>query len=165
MPGQSYVSITLNTLYQALRQTGSTPLKARAQLRDLLEYGNVIVTPKLPRMVDVIPDPDDAGVTVHTPDGASIPGSKIRLCYRGNGPLFDPSTLPPPAQGKDRSGAPITHDWPVIQRLDEEYCRTYCTETGRWPNWKDRWRALERALRARVPHVKTLQEYYRKLRS
>src|SRR5262249_238267 len=49
------------------------------------------------------------------------------------------------------------HDWPLIERLDAEFCLTYCAETRRPPSWKERRAALAKKLGTDTPHLKTLQ--------
>src|SRR5262245_32166866 len=62
---------------------------------------------------------------------------------------------PAPATKTRRGRRPI-HDWPLIERLDAEFCRTHCDETGRPPSWKKRADALEK-LGTGTLHLKTLQ--------
>ena len=63
---------------------------------------------------------------------------------------------PAPATKTRRGRRPI-HDWPLIERLDAEFCRTYCAETRRPPSWKERRAALAKKLGTGTPHFKTLQ--------
>jgi len=63
---------------------------------------------------------------------------------------------PAPATKTRRGRRPI-HDWPLIERLDAEFCRTYRAETGRPPSWKERRAALTKKLGTGTPHLKTLQ--------
>ena len=59
---------------------------------------------------------------------------------------------------KTRRGRRPTHDWPLIERLDAEFCRTYCAETGRPPSWKERGAELAKKLGTDTPHLKTLEK-------
>ena len=59
---------------------------------------------------------------------------------------------------KTRRGRRPTHDWPLIERLDAEFCRTYCAETGRPPSWKGRGAELAKKLGTDTLHLKTLQK-------
>ena len=63
---------------------------------------------------------------------------------------------PAPARKTRRGRRPI-YDWPLIERLDAEFCRTYCAETGRPPSWKERGAALAEELGTDTLHLKTLQ--------
>jgi hypothetical protein len=63
---------------------------------------------------------------------------------------------PAPATKTRRGRQPI-HDWPLIERLDAEFCLTYCAETRRPPSWKERYAALAKKLGTDTPHLKTLQ--------
>ena len=63
---------------------------------------------------------------------------------------------PAPATKTRRGRRPI-HDWPLIERLDAEFCLTYCAETRRPPSWKERRAALAKKLGTDTPHLKTLQ--------
>jgi hypothetical protein len=63
---------------------------------------------------------------------------------------------PAPAR-KTRPGRRPIHDWPLIERLDAEFCRTYCAETRRPPSWKERHAALAKKLGMDTLHLKTLQ--------
>jgi hypothetical protein len=74
----------------------------------------------------------------------------------------DHAALAPPLP---RRGAPPTHDWPVIKRLDADFCRTYRAAKGRVPSWKERDKALEEKLGNTKPHCKTLQVALRNSRS
>src|SRR5262245_33520396 len=71
---------------------------------------------------------------------------------------------PAPATKTRRGRRPI-HDWPLIERLDAEFCRTYRAETGRPPSWKERRAALAKKLGSDTLHLKTLQRRLPKLRS
>src|SRR5262249_38510638 len=64
---------------------------------------------------------------------------------------------PAPATKTCRGRRPI-HDWPLIERLDAEFCRTYWEETGRPPSWKERGAALAKKLGTDTLHLKTLQK-------
>ena len=63
---------------------------------------------------------------------------------------------PAPATKTRRGRRPI-HDWPLIERLDAEFCLTYCAETRRPPSWKERRAALAKKLGTDTLHLKTLQ--------
>ena len=63
---------------------------------------------------------------------------------------------PAPATKTRRGRRPI-HDWPLIERLDAEFCLTYCAETRRPPSWKERRAALTKKLGTGTPHLKPLQ--------
>ena len=63
---------------------------------------------------------------------------------------------PAPATKTRRGRRPI-HDWPLIERLDAEFCLTYCAETRRPPSWKERHAALAKKLGTDTLHLKTLQ--------
>jgi hypothetical protein len=71
---------------------------------------------------------------------------------------------PAPATKTRRGRRPI-HDWPLIERLDAEFCLTYCAETRRPPSWKERRAALAKKLGTDTLHLKTLQRRLPKLRS
>src|SRR5262245_15299629 len=71
---------------------------------------------------------------------------------------------PAPATKTRRGRRPI-HDWPLIERLDAEFCPTHCAETRRPPSWKERRAALAKKLGTDTPHLKTLQRRLPKLRS
>ena len=71
---------------------------------------------------------------------------------------------PAPATKTRRCRRPI-HDWPLIERLDAEFCLTYCAETRRPPSWKERRAALAKKLGTDTLHLKTLQRRLPKLRS
>lgn len=71
---------------------------------------------------------------------------------------------PAPATKTRRGRRPI-HDWPLIERLDAEFCLTYCAETRRPPSWKERRAALAKKLGTDTMHLKTLQRRLPKLRS
>src|SRR5262252_8611505 len=71
---------------------------------------------------------------------------------------------PAPATKTRRGRRPI-HDWPRIELLDAEFCRTYCAETRRPPSWKERRAALAKKLGTDTLHLKTLQRRLPKLRS
>ena len=64
---------------------------------------------------------------------------------------------PAPATKTRRGRRPI-HDWPRIERLDVEFCRAYCAETGRPPSWKERRAELAKKLGTDTLHLKTLQK-------
>jgi hypothetical protein len=68
-----------------------------------------------------------------------------------------PSRPTPAPARKTRRGRRPIHDWPLIERLDAEFCRTYCVETGRPPSWKERRAALAKKLGMDTLHLKTLQ--------
>jgi hypothetical protein len=70
---------------------------------------------------------------------------------------------PAPARKTRRGRRPI-HDWPLIERLDAEFCRTHCAETRRPPSWKERRAALAKKLGMDTLHLKTLQRRLPKLR-
>ena len=76
-----------------------------------------------------------------------------------------PARPTPARSSKTRRGRRPTHDWPLIERLDAEFCRTYCAETGRPPSWKERRAALAKKLGMDTLHLKTLQRRLPKLRS
>jgi hypothetical protein len=63
---------------------------------------------------------------------------------------------PAPATKTRRGRRPI-HDWSLIERLDAEFCLTYCAETRRPPSWKERHAALAKKLGTDTLHLKTLQ--------
>ena len=63
---------------------------------------------------------------------------------------------PAPATKTRRGRRPI-HDWPRIERLDAEFCRTCCAKTGRPPSWKERRAVLAEKLGTDTLHLKTLQ--------
>ena len=71
---------------------------------------------------------------------------------------------PAPATKTRRGRRPI-HDWPLIERLDAEFCLTYCAGTRRPPSWKERRAALAKKLGTDTLHLKTLQRRLPKLRS
>ena len=71
---------------------------------------------------------------------------------------------PAPATKTRRGRRPI-HDWPLIERLDAEFCLTYCAETRRPPSWKERRAALAKKLGTETLHLKPLQRRLPKLRS
>jgi len=71
---------------------------------------------------------------------------------------------PAPATKTRRGRRPI-HHWPLIERLDAEFCLTSCAETRRPPSWKERRAALAKKLGTDTPHLKTLQRRLPKLRS
>src|SRR5262249_48270691 len=71
---------------------------------------------------------------------------------------------PAPATKTRRGRRPI-HDWPLIERLDAEFCLNYCAETRRPPSWKERRAALAKKLGTDTLHLKTLQRRLPKLRS
>jgi hypothetical protein len=71
---------------------------------------------------------------------------------------------PAPATKTRRGRRPI-YDWPLIERLDAEFCLTYCAETRRTPSWKERRAALAKKLGTDTLHLKTLQRRLPKLRS
>src|SRR5689334_16965764 len=62
---------------------------------------------------------------------------------------------PAPAKKTRRGRRPI-HDWPLIERLDAEFCRTYFAETSRPPSWKERRAAVSKKLGMDTLHLKTL---------
>jgi hypothetical protein len=71
---------------------------------------------------------------------------------------------PAPATKTRRGRRPI-HDWPRIERLDAEFCRTYCAKTGRPPSWKERRAVLAeklgtdlKTLQWRLPKIALLKE-------
>jgi hypothetical protein len=66
------------------------------------------------------------------------------------------ATTPAPARKTRRGRRPI-YDWPLIERLDAEFCRTHCAETGRPPTWKQRRAELAKKLGTDTLHLKTLQ--------
>jgi hypothetical protein len=76
-----------------------------------------------------------------------------------------PARPTPAPATKTRPGRRPIYDWPLIERLDAEFCRTYCAETGRPPSWKERGAALAKKLGMDTLHYKTLQRRLRKLRS
>src|SRR5262245_66450972 len=69
---------------------------------------------------------------------------------------------PAPATKTRRGRRPI-HDWPLIERLDAEFCLTYCAETRRPPSWKERRAALAKKLGTDTLHLKTLQRRLSKI--
>src|SRR5262245_5622489 len=58
---------------------------------------------------------------------------------------------------KTRRGRRSIHDWPLIERLDAEFCLIYYAETRRPPSWKERRAALAKKLGTDTLHLKTLQ--------
>ena len=68
-----------------------------------------------------------------------------------------PARPTPAPSTKTRRGRRPIHDWPLIERLDAEFCRTYCAETRRPPSWKERRAALAKKLGTDTLHLKTLQ--------
>ena len=68
-----------------------------------------------------------------------------------------PARPTPAPATKTRRGRRPMHDWPLIERLDAEFCRTYCAETRRPPSWKERRAALAKKLGTGTLHLKTLQ--------
>jgi hypothetical protein len=70
---------------------------------------------------------------------------------------------PAPATKTRRGRRPI-HDWPLIERLDTEFCRTYFADHNREPTWKERRNALSKKLdENNTPHLKTLQRHLPKI--
>ena len=82
----------------------------------------------------------------------------------GGGRAVPARPTPAPARKTRRGRRPI-YDWPLIELLDAEFCRTYCAETGRPPSWKERRAALAKKLGMDTLHLKTLQRRLPKLRS
>ena len=72
-------------------------------------------------------------------------------------PRAVPARPTPAPATKTRRGRRPIHDWPLIERLDAEFCLTYCAETRRPPSWKERRAALAKKLGTDTPHLKTLQ--------
>src|SRR5262245_20584519 len=74
-----------------------------------------------------------------------------------------PARPTPAPATKTRPGRRPIHDWPLIERVDAEFCRTYCDETGRPPSWKERRAALAKKLGTDTLHLKTLQRHLPKI--
>ena len=92
--------------------------------------------------------------------GPPSPSQQLsKLIEEGAGLDEAPPARPTPAPAtKTRRGRRPIHDWPLIERLDAEFCRTYCAETGRPPSWKERGAELAKKLGTDTPHLKTLEK-------
>ena len=75
----------------------------------------------------------------------------------GHAPAVPARPTPAPAT-KTRRGRPPIHDWPLIELLEAEFCRTSCAESGRPPSWKERGAELAKKLGTDTPHLKTLEK-------